>query len=56
MANPYTQDITPTVKAIQKSREPSYADQVTSLFTTYLQKDKEKLDENIKTLSTDFVA
>jgi len=56
MANPYTQDITPTVKAIQKSREPSYADQVTSLFATYLQKDKEKLDENIKTLSTDFVA
>jgi hypothetical protein len=52
--NPYTQDITPTVKALEKSRKPSYSEQAFDLLTTYVDKQNQKINDNLKTLQSDF--
>jgi len=52
--SPYTQDITPTVKAVEKSRQPSYAKQAVDLFLTYYDKKQNDIQDNLKTLQDDF--
>lgn len=56
MPNPYTQDITPTVKAIQKSKEPSLSESLTNLFVKYVQKENDVAKNNMSLLANDYVA
>tara|TARA_R100000231_G_scaffold991_1_gene1746 strand:- start:4213 stop:6372 length:2160 start_codon:yes stop_codon:yes gene_type:complete len=54
--NPYTQDITPAVRAVEKVkyRQPSYSQQAFNLFAKYIDKSHEAVEDNLKTLQTDF--
>ena len=55
MPNPYTQDITPTVKAIQKSQKPSLSTSLLGLFQTYVQKENDIAKKNLEILANDFI-